>query len=147
MPLDIEFSADDLPPAEAARIRQAVAAIAADAVVAQGEVSITLVRDAAMHQLNRQYLDHDYTTDVLSFVLEREDDRLIGEIIANLDYAERESARYGWRPEDELLLYIIHGMLHLVGHDDLDEAGRAKMRHAEAAYLAPFGLSPPWDED
>lgn len=147
MPLEIEFSADNLASADAARIRQAVLAIAADASIAQGEVSITLVRDAAMHQLNRQYLEHDYTTDVLSFVLEHAGDRLMGEIIANLDYAARESARYGWRPEDELLLYIIHGMLHLIGHDDRDDASRAAMRRAEAAYLAPFGLTPPWDAE
>ena len=99
-----------------------------------------------MHALNRKYLDHDYPTDVLSFVLEEDGGRLDGEIIASSDYATREAEIYKWTAEDEILLYVIHGSLHLVGYDDLDPASKQKMREAERYYLAPFGLTPRYDE-
>ena len=95
-----------------------------------------------MHELNRQYLEHDYPTDVLSFVLEFDETSksLDGEIIVSSDYAAREAARYGWTANDELLLYVIHGCLHLVGHDDTTPAAKRAMREAEVRLLAGFGL-------
>jgi probable rRNA maturation factor len=125
-----------------ARLKKAVRLILKDAGIERGEISIAIVDDARMHQLNRQYLQHDYPTDVLSFVLERDEAEksLDGEIIASADFAAREAPRYCWSADDELLLYIIHGCLHLVGHDDLTDEGRAEMRTAEAKYLDQFGL-------
>ena len=64
----------------------------------RAEISIAIVDDQRMHALNRQYLQHDYPTDVLSFVLECDEaaKSLDGEIIASADYAAREAPRYGW---------------------------------------------------
>ena len=99
-----------------------------------------------MHDLNRRFLQHDYPTDVLSFALEQEGDLLDGELIVSHEYAAREAARYAWPPDDELLLYAIHGALHLVGYDDLNPAAKREMRAAEAKYLALFGLQGRYDE-
>lgn len=129
------------------RLRRAVKSILTDAGIRQGEVSIAIVDDSRMHALNRQYLDHDYPTDVLSFVLECEGDKLDGQIVVSADYAAREALRYGWNADDELLLYAIHGALHLIGHDDLNSDAKREMRAAEREYLAQFGLVPRYDEE
>lgn len=129
------------------RLRRAVKAILTDAGIARGEVSIAVVDDARMHELNRRYLDHDYPTDVLSFVLARDGDHLDGQIIVSADYAAREAVRYGWNADDELLLYTIHGALHLAGYDDLNPDANREMRQAERKYLAQFGLVPRYDEE
>jgi probable rRNA maturation factor len=129
------------------RLRGAVNAILTDAGITGGEVSIAVVDDPRMQELNRRYLDHDYPTDVLSFVLARDGEHLEGQIIVSADYAAREATRYGWSAGDELLLYTIHGALHLVGHDDLNPQSKRDMREQERKYLARFGLVPRYDED
>lgn len=124
------------------RLKQAVRGVLAEAGVRSGEISIAIVDDRRMHALNRQYLAHDYPTDVLSFVLDSDEaaGSLDGEIIASAEYAAREATRYGWTADDELLLYVIHGCLHLVGHDDQSPEGQAIMRAAEEKHLAALGL-------
>ena len=126
-----------------ARLKKAVRGVLAAAGIRSAEISIAIVDDARMHALNRQYLAHDFPTDVLSFVLDRDEvaGTLDGEIIASADYAASEATRFGWTADDELLLYVIHGCLHLVGHDDQTPEGRAAMRAAEAQHLAAFGLT------
>jgi probable rRNA maturation factor len=145
VPLTIEINADEQPHAvNRLRLKKAVRTILRDAGIKSAEISIAIVTDARMHELNRQYLEHDYPTDVLSFVLadDKRAKSLEGEIIASSDYAAREAPRYGWTADDELLLYIIHGCLHLVGHDDTRAKLKAAMRVAEAHYLALFDLTP-----
>ena len=131
MSLRIEISNEHAFPLDEARLKKGVRTVLKDAGIEDGEISIAIVDDAEMHALNRKYLDHDYPTDVLSFVLEEEDGRVDGEIIASSDYATREAEIYKWKAEDEILLYVIHGSLHLVGYDDLDPASKQKMREAE----------------
>jgi probable rRNA maturation factor len=125
-----------------ARLRRAVRQVLTAAGIKTAEISIAIVSDEQMHALNRRYLQHDYPTDVLSFVLEYDEETqsLEGEIIVSADYAAREAARYGWTAADELLLYVIHGSLHLTGHDDTTPAAKQTMRAAETKHLAAFGL-------
>ncbi|MEM1335695.1 MAG: rRNA maturation RNase YbeY, partial [Actinomycetota bacterium] len=119
------------------------AEILADAGYAGGELSLAVVGDEAMHELNRRHLDHDYPTDVLSFVLDEAPGRLEGEVIVSADTAITNSGEYGWSPDDELLLYVIHGVLHLVGHRDKADDEVAAMRAAEERYLRLVGVEPP----
>jgi probable rRNA maturation factor len=125
-----------------ARLRAGVERVLAEAGIRSAEISIAIVDDARMQTLNREYLDHDYPTDVLSFVLERDEEQqsLEGQIVVSAEYAAREAKRYGWTTDDELLLYVLHGGLHLVGHDDQTPEGRRGMRDAESKHLAQFGL-------
>jgi len=127
------------------RIRLAVEQVLQDARIEQAEISIALVGDRAIQELNRRYLGHDCATDVLSFVLERSAEHLDGQVVASTETARNESARYGWSPEDELLLYVIHGALHLVGYDDTTPELRVAMREREKAALGSFGLEPHWE--
>lgn len=124
--------------------------------ISSGTISIAIVDDLAMHALNRRFLDHDYPTDVLSFVLERKVSsadgpggpsyELQGEVIVSADTALATAARYEWSPTDELLLYVIHGCLHLAGYDDQTEEARAAMRQRERFYLAELGIGARHDE-
>jgi probable rRNA maturation factor len=130
-------------PINESRIADGVRAVLQAAGVTSGEISLTIVDNAEMHELNRRHLQHDYPTDVLSFLLERDVDRLEGEIIVSADYAAEEANRYVWPMEDELLLYAVHGALHLVGYDDTTPDAAAEMRRQEKAVLSTFGLNPP----
>ena len=124
------------------QLRQAVHNVLDDRHVESGEISLAIINDQQMQVLNARYLDHDWPTDVLSFVHESDEHRLEGEIIVSADTALREARRYGWRPADELLLYIIHGALHLIGYDDHNQDDLADMRNAERRHLRYFGLTP-----
>src|SRR5438552_8287917 len=137
MSITIEVNSDNQPHiVDRVRLKKAVRLVLQDASIKSAEISIAIVTDARMHELNRQYLQHDYSTDVLSFVLDHDagSKSLDGEIIISSDYAAREAQRYGWSTDDELLLYVIHGCLHLVGHDDSTAEGKQTMREAEAQY-------------
>ncbi|HBO42607.1 MAG TPA: rRNA maturation RNase YbeY [Planctomycetaceae bacterium] len=127
-------------------LRRAVELVLEGASVRRAEVSVALVDDEAMREMNRRYLEHDYATDVLSFVLERSADRVDGQIVVSVDTARAEAAGWGWTPADELLLYVIHGALHLVGHDDAKADEREAMRRREKEVLAQFGLEPRWKQ-
>ena len=127
-----EFDAD--------RLKRAAEAILRDAGIASAALSIAVVDNPTIHQLNRQFLDHDEPTDVLSFVLQHEHGHLEGEVIVSAETAVGSAARYGWTPEDELSLYVIHGTLHLVGYDDHTDDQRAAMRSGERRYLGLLGL-------
>lgn len=108
--------------------------IASDAGYLEGEISVAIVDDQKMQQLNACHLQHHYTTDILSFLL-GDGERLDGELIACWDVARRVAEQEGWDAHWELMLYLIHGMLHLVGHDDHDPVGLEKMKRSEYHYL------------
>ena len=129
------------------RLRRAIELVLGRAGIEQAEISLAIIDDPSMHELNRRYLDHDEPTDVLSFVLEADEGRLEGEIIVSADTAARTAPGFAWPAEDELLLYVIHGALHLAGYDDLNPEAKAEMRRQERGCLAEFGLSPRYSED
>ena len=128
------------------QIVQAVEMILRDAAIARTEISVAVVDDPTIHQLNRQYLDHDYATDVLSFILERGQDSLEGEVVVSAEIAASRAAEFGWTTAEELLLYVIHGTLHLVGYDDGTSDERAKMRARERDCLLRLGIESPNEE-
>jgi probable rRNA maturation factor len=141
--ISVEFcNEQDVVPFDARRAGRAVEAILRDAGIIDAQVEVAVVDDAAIHALNRRYLEHDYPTDVLSFPLQRDGTRLEGQLVASAETALRVSPQYGWTADDELLLYIIHGALHLVGLDDATPELRDQMRQQERRYLALFGLQP-----
>ena len=117
-------------------LKNVVGRILADHGIHHGEVSLAVVDDPTMHELNRRHLQHDYPTDVLSFVLAREDDVLDGEVIVSADTATNTAAEHGWSAEAELMLYFVHGCLHLVGYDDRSDEDRLTMRKKELHYLS-----------
>jgi probable rRNA maturation factor len=117
-------------------LRRAVRAVLKDEGIADAEISLAVVDDPTIRELHRRYLGHDEPTDVISFVLERSEGRLEGEVIVSADTGLSAAARYGSTPADELLLYVIHGTLHLVGYRDDTRQRRAKMDARQRIYLA-----------
>ena len=102
--------------------------------------SISIVDDSTIHRLNREHLDHDWPTDVISFAFDCEEGRIDGEIIASIDTAARLAQQAAWHTADELLLYIIHGLLHLAGLDDISDEDRQLMRQAEKDCLIALAV-------
>lgn len=129
-----------------ARLRQAVTEVLAGEGLRSAHISLALVDDTEMHALNRKYLEHDEPTDVLSFVLEESDGRVEGEVIASTDTAAAQAQRVGMEPGDELLLYLVHGTLHLCGYDDTTDEAAGEMRERERRYLAKLGIEPRWPD-
>jgi probable rRNA maturation factor len=127
-------------PVDGRRLRKAVRMILEDASIARAKIGVAVVDDPTIAELHERYLDDPDPTDVLSFVLEKSRDHIEGEIVVSADTARNSAKRYKWPAEDELLLYVIHGALHLVGFDDTTQKKRAKMREKEGEYLARFGL-------
>jgi len=153
-------------------------------------LSISLVDNATIHTMNRDHLQHDYPTDVISFQLDfwpEEDndgedndggtenaadeefdgdceeeepecssdhavsaeDRqslrasgaaIEGEIIASVEMAAQMASDAQWPMQSELTLYVIHGLLHICGYDDLTDQERIIMRAREAAIMSSLGL-------
>lgn len=142
----IEIANQQCRPFSADPLVTVVAMIFRDYHIESAELSIAVVDDPSMREMNRQYLDHDYETDVLSFVLEEDENSLIGQLVVSTDTAARVAEELGVEMEQELLLYVIHGTLHLVGLDDTEADSAAEMRAAEREYLARMGVSHCWPE-
>ncbi len=96
------------------------------------ELSLTFIDDIKMRELNRSYRQIDRTTDVLSFPQsEGPDFTLLGDIIISIDTAQRHSKSYGVTLHEELKKLIIHGILHLLGHDHKKKKETYLMREKE----------------
>lgn len=124
------------------RLKLAIKTIAEDYGWTKGVISLALVSDPEIHEVNRNHLQHDYPTDVISFDLTESDDLLEGEVIASVETADRESVEHHWDGNAELLLYVIHGTLHIIGLRDKKPNEIRAMREAERYYLELFGESP-----
>lgn len=99
-----------------------------------GELSIVFLGDAALAELHDRFLQDPSTTDVITF----EGDPLLeqaGEICVSVDTARAFAKRHSRKWQEELLLYVIHGWLHLAGYDDLQPSLKRVMRRAEARAL------------
>ncbi|MEO6808634.1 MAG: rRNA maturation RNase YbeY [Isosphaeraceae bacterium] len=108
--------------------------------VLKASVSIALVDDATIHDLNRLHLGHDWPTDVITFPLSDPGDPLLaGELIVSTEMAATTARGADLDPLAELALYVVHGVLHLCGLDDQNALDKAAMRLREAEHLAAFG--------
>lgn len=132
---------------------------AAGRLGAAGSVRVRVVNDAEMSAAHAEFLEDPTTTDVLTFDMSEgladvlpptpESVRLGSELIvfvldtdilACVDVASRQAASRGYSVEKELLLYVVHGMLHCMGHDDLDDESSAAMHAVEDAVLEAIGV-------
>lgn len=136
--------------------------------VASAVLSISLVDNSTIHRLNREHLQHDYPTDVISFQLDFAADSetdhsdndvlhgnglratgaaIEGEIIASAQMAAEMAGDGGWSPQAELTLYLVHGLLHICGYDDLTPQEQSIMRDREREILSRLGLTLVYAED
>lgn len=100
-----------------------------------GEIAYVFCDDAKILEVNRQYLGHDYYTDIITFDY-CEDDKLSGDIFISLDTVKSNSVTYGTEYYDELTRVIIHGILHLCGYKDKSDDESRAMRALEDAAIA-----------
>jgi probable rRNA maturation factor len=133
------------------KVRGVCEHILADGAIHSGKVNVVLVDSDTIQQYNRDFLQHDYPTDTISFPTEvrRDEGYLEGEVLACAGIAKERAEEFGWTAEEELMLYIVHGMLHLTGFDDVTPEQQAVMQEKERSYLATLGIQVPrwnWDD-
>ena len=100
-----------------------------------GEIGYLFVDDEKILEVNREYLGHDYYTDVITFDYD-EDDTVSGDIVISLDTVRSNAQLFGKTYEEELYRVIIHGILHLCGINDKGPGEREIMEAAENKALA-----------
>jgi probable rRNA maturation factor len=111
----------------------------------RASVSIAVVDNATIHAVNRTHLGHDWPTDVISFPFSTPDDPVLtGELVVSAEMACDSAREIGVEPGDELALYVVHGLLHLCGFDDHDEADQESMRRLEGELLSRAGVTNPY---
>ncbi len=115
-----------------------------------GHIDLTLVDDETMIELHTQSHNDPTTTDVITFDLRDEPvpgqpTLLEADLILCVDVAQREAAARGHDVRTELLLYAVHGMLHLLGEDDLDPESAARMHVREDRLLRAIGIGSVYD--
>lgn len=108
------------------------------------ELTIVLTDDARLRELNRDYLGIDAPTDVLSFPASETDPetgaRYIGDILISIPHARSQATAAGHPLESEVQLLVVHGVLHLLGHDHANEKEKALMWKAQSEILQRLGL-------
>lgn len=93
--------------------------------IEHASISLTLLGDKEITELNREYLEHDYVTDVISFPLyDDEEEMPVGDIYIGYEQAKRQAAESNVSLEEELARLAIHGTLHVLGHDHPDDESR-----------------------
>lgn len=108
------------------------------------DLSIVLTDNARLQRLNRDYLGVDAPTDVLSFPASESDPETglpyLGDILISIPRARAQAKAAGHALESEVQLLVVHGVLHLLGHDHAKPKEKAKMWKAQAEILAGLGL-------
>ena len=121
-----------------ARIKEVGKAVLSGEGVTKGKVTCAFMTDAAIHKLNKQFLQHDEPTDVITFPYS--DNPLQADLAISVETAQAVAQERGHAIGDELLYYVIHGILHLCGFDDTSDAKRKAMRQREQHYLKQLGI-------
>jgi len=111
---------------------------------AEGDLTIVLADDEELHRLNRDFLGIDAPTDVLSFPASETDPETgaayLGDIILSVPRADAQAQAAGHPLADEARLLVVHGVLHLLGHDHAEADEKAKMWQAQGEILEGLGV-------
>ena len=112
---------------------------------ADSDMTIVLTDDSQLHALNREYLDVDAPTDVLSFPADEEDPETgipyLGDILISIPRAMQQAQAAGHPVEAEVQLLVVHGTLHLLGHDHAEVEEKARMWKAQSEVMSKLGLA------
>lgn len=102
-----------------------------------GDITVVFCSDAALLEVNRQFLSHDYFTDIITFDYTDQEKKIIsGDLMISIDTVRDNAVEFGATFENELFRVIIHGVLHLLGHGDKAPGEEAKMHALEDKYLS-----------
>lgn len=108
-------------------------------------LSLVLVDDRQIQKMNRQYLKHDYPTDVIAFGFEDKMSRgsrklLLGDVVISLEMADRRAEEFEHTFRDEFGYYLCHGILHLIGYKDKSSADADRMHLKQKTILKKIGF-------
>jgi probable rRNA maturation factor len=127
---DINFRLKDK-----AKVRQWVT----DTIIAEGfklkELNYIFCSDAYLLEINKQYLDHDTYTDIVTFDNSEEEGKIVSDIFISIERIRENAAKFNVTETNELHRVIIHGALHLLGYKDKSPADKQKMTQKEDFYL------------
>lgn len=111
------------------------------------ELSCILVDDEHIHQINREYRNIDRATDVISFALEDNEQfyvegqpRSLGDIFISVDHGEKQAIEYGHSLKREICFLFVHGLLHLLGYDHMEEDDEIVMVEMQKSILNNLGI-------
>jgi probable rRNA maturation factor len=139
----IERESDQTFPTDS--LERAARAVLDLSAIPEADLSIVLVDDARIQALNRDFLAHDAPTDVLSFPADEPDPetgrRYLGDVVISLARAEEQARERGHAAEAEMQLLVVHGVLHLLGHDHAEPGEKERMWMAQAQALERLGVS------
>ncbi|WP_439476396.1 rRNA maturation RNase YbeY [Brevundimonas sp.] len=138
--IEDETWTDALPDAIAVVERAATAALGA----IEGDVVVLLTDDAAVHELNARFRDRDQSTNVLSFPAAASAAPHLGDLVVAHGVCAAEAAAQGKSLADHLTHLAVHGVLHLLGRDHVDEAEAEAMEAEERTLLATLGVADPY---
>ncbi len=157
--LDIEIENEQAEPIEQATLDLLTRCLqtAAEVEEVNGEVAITLVDNARIHELNREFRGVDRPTDVISFAMNEQGEgemeiyldeaeadefpNMLGDIVISIPKAKEQAEEYGHSFERELGFLAVHGFLHLLGYDHKSEAEEKEMFGLQEAILQKIGLT------
>lgn len=129
-----------LPEVEAVVERAATAALG----TVQGDVVILLTDDAAIQVLNARFRDKDRATNVLSFPAAESAFPHLGDVVLAFAYCEAEAKAQGKTLSDHLSHLVVHGILHLLGHDHMEDEEAEEMESEERLILSGLGIADPY---
>ncbi len=130
-------------------VRRAAMMVAELYEIPESEVSITLTNNEYIHQLNKKYRNIDRPTDVLSFALNEGEEpevldgpavNILGDIIISVERAKEQAADFGHSLEREIAFLTVHGMLHLLGYDHIEDADREEMEEEQRYVMDKLGI-------
>ena len=140
----------DVPQEDVDAVRRAVLTVGELYGVMDAEVSVTLTDDAHIHVLNRDYRGVDRPTDVLSFALTESEEPAIldapygvvlGDLVISLERAAAQAEEYGHSFLREMSFLTVHGMLHLLGYDHIEEEDRLEMEEEQRHVMDVLGIA------
>jgi probable rRNA maturation factor len=127
--------------------RLAIGVLKAEEAAGPLELGVVVTTDDEVHTLNKEYLGHDYNTDVISFGMESEkefitpEDRpaYLGDVVISYERAAEQGPEYGHTTEQEVATLMVHGLLHLLGYDDIEDEAQERMHRRQDELMRRLG--------
>ena len=135
---------------QTAAVRHAILTVGRLYGAEDAEVSVTLTDDAHIHVLNHTYRNVDRPTDVLSFALTESEEpeivgaeghEVLGDLVISLERMRAQAEEYGHSELRELSFLTVHGMLHLLGYDHMEEQERQEMEEEQRTVMEELGIA------
>lgn len=114
-------------------VKKSIETLLLDYKISEATISFIYMDNNEIQEINKQYLEHDYPTDVITFSLE--DDKIDGEIYIGAQIAKEQADEYKVSIKNEILRLAVHGTLHLLGYDDNTDEKRLEMHQLENKYI------------